>query len=199
MTEEAARADRHAVGTSFGIERAAPIICVPGRGERKAGRVLVSALSLYRVGRWCLRHHVPVIPHLLQALGQVLFAAVVPAEAQIGRDTALGYRGLGIVIHKRASIGENVMVGPGVTIGGGRTGQEEVPVIEDDVFIGTGAKILGPVRVGRGSVIGANAVVIRDVPERSVVAGVPGRIIRSDIDVREYGGLPRDVKTAKRS
>jgi serine O-acetyltransferase len=69
------------------------------------------------------------------------------------------------------------MISPCVTIGG-RSGKVEVPVIEDDVFIGSGAKILGDVRIGRGAQIGANAVVLQSVPAGAVVAGVPARIIR---------------------
>jgi serine O-acetyltransferase len=61
-----------------------------------------------------------------------------------------------------------------------------VPVIEDECFIGAGAKILGPVRIGTGSVIGANAVVIHDVPPHSVVVGVPARVIRKDIEIEDY-------------
>jgi serine O-acetyltransferase len=135
---------------------------------------------------------------MLQALTRIVFAAHVPAEAEIGAGTMLGYRGLGVVIHPRARIGSNVLVGPGVTIGG-RSRLPDLPIIGDDVFIGTGAKILGPVRVGNGAVIGANAVVISDVPPGSVVAGVPARVIRSDIDVRDYGDLPDDLRRKKRS
>jgi len=148
-------------------------------------------MLFYRAGHWLRRHHIPLLPHLLQGIGQVLFSAVVPPEAEIGRGTALGYRGLGIIIHGRAVIGSNVMIGPGVTIGG-RSGHHDVPIIGDDVFIGTGAKILGPLTVGNGSVIGANAVVTRDVPARTVVAGIPATVIRTDINVRDYGSLPSD-------
>jgi len=157
----------------------------------------MDGLELHRVGSWCHRHRVPVIPGLTQVLGRVLFASVVPAGAQIGRGTMLGYGGLGVVIHERSRIGENVMVSPGVTIGG-RSRQFEVPVIERDVFVGTGAKILGSVTVGEGSVIGANAVVISDVPPRSVVAGIPARVIATDVDVRRYADLPDDVRNRTR-
>jgi serine O-acetyltransferase len=68
------------------------------------------------------------------------------------------------------------MIGTQVTIGG-RSGLWDVPVIEDYVYIGTGAKVLGPIRVGRGATIGANAVVIHEVPPGAAVAGVPARIV----------------------
>jgi serine O-acetyltransferase len=126
----------------------------------------------------------------MQATCQVAFHCVLPPQATIGRDTQLGYRGLGVIIHKKAVVGANVLVGPGVTIGG-RSGHAGLPVIGDDVFIGTGAKILGPITIGGGSIIGANAVVISDVPPRSVAAGVPASIIRSEIDVEDLATLPR--------
>ena len=108
----------------------------------------------------------------------------------------LGYSGLGSVIHQRAVIGDNVMIGSHATIGG-RSHFEDVPVIDDDVFIGAGACVLGPVRVGRGAVIGANAVVIEDVPARSVVAGVPAKVIRTDVDSRDYGDLPDAIRARR--
>lgn len=153
---------------------------------------MLDAMTLYRTGRWCRLRGIPAFPRLMEALTFFLFSSVVPVSAEIGAGSRLGYRGIGVVIHARAVIGANVLVGPNVTIGG-RSGHQEVPVVGDDVFIGTGAKILGPIHVGSGSVIGANAVVIEDVPSRSVVAGVPARVIREDVDVNEYGGLPRSL------
>jgi serine O-acetyltransferase len=85
------------------------------------------------------------------------------------------------------------MIGPGVVLGG-RSGSQGVACVEDDCFIGAGAKVLGAVTVGRGSVIGANAVVIHDVPPRSVAAGVPARIIATGVDVNQYGDLPARAK-----
>jgi serine O-acetyltransferase len=99
----------------------------------------------------------------------------------IGEGSELGYGGIAVVIHDRAQIGRHVMISPCVTIGG-RSGISGVPIIEDEVFIGVGARILGDVTIGRGATIGANAVVLQSVPAGAVVAGVPARVIRVDKD-----------------
>lgn len=123
-------------------------------------------------------HHwrVPVLPKLCYAFNRIVFSAVVPPGVQMGEGVLLGYKGLGIIIHRRAVIGNNVLVGAHVTIGG-RGEFHDVPVIEDDVMIGTGAKILGPVRIGRGARIGANAVVVKDVPPGATATGIPARVL----------------------
>lgn len=133
-------------------------------------------LASYRLAHWARTHHVPWLPRLLYGLNRILFAVVLPPSARIGRDVVFGYSGLGIVIHARCEIGDRVHIGTNVTVGG-RGGEHAVPIIEHDVQIGSGAKILGPVLVGRGARIGANAVVIKDVPAGATVVGVPARII----------------------
>jgi serine O-acetyltransferase len=134
-------------------------------------------LKIHAVAHWLWKKRVPVIPTLLALFNRVVFASQIPASAQLGRGVRLNYSGLGTVIHKRAVIGDHVEIGPGVVIGG-RSEIWEVPVIEDFVQIGVGAKVLGPVRVGRGASIGANAVVLEDVPPGAVVGGIPARILR---------------------
>ena len=118
----------------------------------------------------------PVLPRLLCGINRVLFAMVLPASARVGRDVLFGYQGLGVVVHAHAVIGDRVVLATGVTIGGTGT-RQGVPVIEDDVYIGSGAKLLGPIRIGRGSRIGANAVVLIDVPAGAIAVGVPARVI----------------------
>ena len=130
---------------------------------------------------WRLSHrlhcwHIPLLPKLCYVLNRIVFATVVPPSVRIGRGVILGYQGLGIVIHRRAVIGDRVNVGANVTIGG-RGAYREVPVIEDDVLIGAGEKILGPVRVGKGARVGANAVVLHDVPPGATVVGIPARVV----------------------
>jgi serine O-acetyltransferase len=129
------------------------------------------------MSHWLWKRRVPLLPRLLSMINRIVFSAQVPAETQIGKGVRLNYSGLGTVLHARAVIGDRVEIGPGVVVGG-RSEIYEVPVIEDDVALGVGAKVLGPVRVGRGAVVGANAVVLDDVPAGAVVVGVPARVVR---------------------
>jgi len=134
-------------------------------------------LAIHALAHWLWRHHIPLLPKLLTLFNRVVFAAQVPAGTRIGKGVRLNYSGLGTVIHARCVIGDRVEIGPGVVIGG-RSKLYEVPVIEADVHIGVGAKVLGPVRVGRGAEIGANAVVLHDVPPGAVVVGIPARVLK---------------------
>jgi serine O-acetyltransferase len=107
--------------------------------------------------------------------------------AEVGKGTLLGHYGLGVVVGQAAKIGERVLIKQNVTIGiSGRLAEIGTPRIGDDVYIGTGAKILGPITIGSGSVIGANSVVTMDIPPNSLVVGIPGRISKSNINRAEY-------------
>jgi serine O-acetyltransferase len=138
-------------------------------------------IALYYCANWLHKNHIPLLPRAFQIILYMLCHAVVPYRTQIGPDCLLAHGGTGIVIHPQVRIGKNVLIGSQVTIGGTGHGSA-TPEIGDDVYIGAGAKILGPITVGANSVIGANAVVVRSVPSRCVVAGVPARIIREDVD-----------------
>lgn len=131
------------------------------------------------------RLNIPMLPRCLDYLNRLIFACWIPHSAVLGKNLILGYGALGIVIHDEAQIGDNVHIDQGVTIGGNAT-QFGAPQIGNHVYIGAGAKILGPISIGEGSVIGANAVVVRNVPPRSLVAGVPGRVLRNEIDIATF-------------
>jgi serine O-acetyltransferase len=138
-------------------------------------------IVLYYMANWCYKHKVPIIPCLLKLLLFFSCSASVHYATEIGQNCLLGHGGSGVVIHKQAKIGNRVLICQQVTIGGTGIGTS-MPVIGDDVYIGAGAKILGPVEVGSNCVIGANAVVVKSVPPGCVVAGVPARIIKQGID-----------------
>jgi serine O-acetyltransferase len=142
-------------------------------------------IALHRLAHASYRMRIPLLPMLCYALNRVLFGIVLPPQTQVGRRVKFAYLGLGTVVHRYAVIGDDVTVGSNVTIGG-RSGNSQLPVIEAGVFIGTGARVLGPVLIGKNAVIGANAVVLQDVPANAVAAGVPARVIRENIATGAY-------------
>lgn len=133
--------------------------------------------SWYSVARKCYLKHIPLVPQLIKVLIRILWGGVVPYQCQIGAGTVFAYQALGVVLRKRAVIGEGCRIQQNVTIGG-TSGKENVPVLGDRVQVGAGAMVLGPIHVGDDAVIGANAVVTKDIPANAVVAGVPAKIIR---------------------
>ncbi len=135
-------------------------------------------LKFFRFYSWLHRLKVPLLPKLCYLINRVVFAVVLPPSVKVGRDVTFAYQGLGVIVHARAVIGDKVYVGPQVIIGG-RSGIYEVPVIEDGALLGAGARILGPVRIGKGAQVAAAALVLKDVPDGVTVAGVPAAPIRS--------------------
>ncbi len=131
----------------------------------------------YRLANFLYRHHIPFIPKLIYYFQYILFNSSVPASCKIGKGTKFGYGGIGVVIHARAEIGDNCLIGQNTTIGG-RSGHYEVPKIGNNVEICAGARVLGPITIGNNAIIGANAVVIKNVPDKAVVAGVPAHILK---------------------
>ena len=142
-------------------------------------------IHFYRLNNWLYRHHVPLLPKFIWKLQYLLFNCSVPASCKIGGGTKFGYGGIAVVMHARTIVGKNCMIGQGVTIGG-KSGWYEVPVIGDNVIINAGAKVIGPVRIGDNVEIGANSVVVKDVPSNCVVAGIPARILRSNMTEEDW-------------
>jgi serine O-acetyltransferase len=133
--------------------------------------------TLYKCANGLHKMKVPVLPRIIFYIVRILFGGHVPYTATIGSGTSFGCGALGVVLHPHTVIGENCVIAQNVTIGG-RSMFREVPRLGNNVFVGTGAKILGPVKIGDKVKIGANAVVIRDVPSNSTVVGVPARIVK---------------------
>lgn len=150
---------------------------------------MLNPVTHYRLARWLYCHHIPLLPRIVERLSVLLLHCHIPFTVEAGEGLTVGHWGIAVVIHPRARLGRNVFVGHCVTIGG-RNRQEGVPRIEDNVYIGPGAQILGDIVVGEGSVIGANAVVVHSVPPHSVVVGVPARVIRENISVYDHTGWP---------
>src|SRR5205823_14401593 len=121
---------------------------------------------------------VPLIPRLLSNLTRVATGIEIHPAAKIGRDFFIDH-GTGVVIGETAEIGDRVTLAQGVTLGGtGFARGKRHPSVQDNVTIGSGAKLLGPITIGHGAKIGANSVVIHDVPAKSTVVGNPGHPVR---------------------
>ncbi len=142
------------------------------------GGMSKAVVSIYQLAFRLHCNGVPFLPLIInKVFVRLLFSCQIGMGAKIGEGTDLGYGGLGVVIHRLAIIGKGVSIGPGVVIGG-NYGREGAPVLEDNCMIATGAKVLGSVRIGAGAIIGANAVVLEDVPPGAVFVGVPARLLR---------------------
>jgi len=150
--------------------------------ERDFARRGFWALVIYRFGRWRygiqlrpLRMPFSFLYKVLQFVSEMLFGIEIPCETTIGRHFIIEHSGA-IVISGDAVFGNNCIIRQGVTVGLRHTGQRGSPIIGDRVDIGAGAKLLGSIRIGNDVAIGANAVVLCDVPDRSTAVGVPARI-----------------------
>jgi len=133
-------------------------------------------MRLYRLSRFLYLHKIPIIPKVISRTIRFLFSAEIPYTCTIGQNVQLKHGGLGIVLHDRAIIGDECVIYQHVTLAGidGKS-----PQIGKNVLIGVGAVILGGVIIGDNSKIGANAVVVHDVPENATVVGVPAKKIKT--------------------
>lgn len=140
---------------------------------------MINAYFFYRISHKLFNWKIPLIPSLIKLFCFLIYNSSIPFQCKIGKGTKFAYGGIGVVLHKRTVIGNNCVIGTNVTIGG-KSGHYEVPTIGDNVYIATGAKILGPIKIGNNVTIGANAVVINEVPDNVIVAGVPAKIIKKE-------------------
>jgi serine O-acetyltransferase len=135
------------------------------------------ALWGYRVNHWLWNHRFFLLARWFSQIARLLTGIEIHPAAQIGRRLFIDH-GMGVVIGQTAIVGDDVTLYQGVTLGGtGKETGKRHPTLEDNVVVGSGAKILGNIVVGRNCRIGAGSVVLRNVPENSTVVGVPGHII----------------------
>ena len=143
------------------------IFCYPG----------LHAVWFYRVAHWFWTHELYFFGRFTSHLGRFLTGIEIHPGAQIGEKFFIDH-GMGVVIGETAEIGENVTLYHGVTLGGVTWDKvKRHPTVDDNVVIGAGAKVLGPFTVGKGSKIGSNSVVVKEVPQNSSVVGIPGRVV----------------------
>jgi serine O-acetyltransferase len=156
------------------------------------------AVLLHRVAHFFWEIGLPFVPRYISHIARQITGIEIHPGAEIGKDFFIDH-GSGVVIGETTEIGDNVTIYSNVTLGGTSLEQKKRhPTIGNNVVIGTGAKILGPIKIGNNVKIGANSVVTKDVPNNSVVVGVPGRVVSRNgkkiprIDL-EHGDLPDPV------
>jgi serine O-acetyltransferase len=159
------------------------ILCYPGFHAVLLHR---AAHRLYRGGWFTLAR-------MVSQLSRSLTGIEIHPGARIGRRFFIDH-GMGVVIGETSEIGDDVLLYQGVTLGGtGKDTGKRHPTIGNGVVIGTGASILGNIRIGDQVKVGAGSVVVRAVPDRSTVVGVPGRVVggvETDLSSLEHGKLP---------
>ena len=136
----------------------------------------IHVLIFYRIANRLYRFKLFFLARLISQLGRFFTGIEIHPGAKIGKGLFIDH-GMGVVIGEPAEIGDNVTIYHGVTLGG--TGKEKGkrhPTVGNNVIIGCGAKVLGPINIGDEAKIGANAVVLKDVPQGKTVVGIPGVI-----------------------
>lgn len=146
------------------------------------------AIFFHRFAHWLWEKRMKLIGRCLSHLSRFATGIEIHPGANIGNSFFIDH-GMGVVIGETSQIGDNVTLYHGVTLGGTSfTRGKRHPTIENNVTIGAGAKILGPLTIGQNSKIGANSVVIKDVPPNSTVVGIPGKIVSKE-EFPVYSGL----------
>jgi serine O-acetyltransferase len=163
------------------------IFCYPG----------LHAVWFYRVAHWFWTHNCYFVGRFISHLGRFFTGVEIHPGARIGKKFFIDH-GMGVVIGETAEIGDNVTLYHGVTLGGVTWDKvKRHPTLDDNVVIGSGAKILGPFTVGKGAKVGSNSVVVKEVPPSATVVGIPGRVVMQEEKVAddarldlEHGKLP---------
>lgn len=148
----------------------------------------VHALIFHRVSHWLYRHRLFFLARLNSQLARHFTGIEIHPGAKIGRRFVIDH-GMGIVIGETAEIGDDVLLYHGVTLGGtGKDQGKRHPTIGNCVMISSGAKVLGPFKVGDGARIAANAVVLSEIPPEATAVGVPARVVRIAGERVNYAG-----------
>jgi serine O-acetyltransferase len=148
------------------------LLCYPG----------LHAVIFHRVAHWFYRHRLYVLARLISQGARLFTGIEIHPGAKIGKRLFIDH-GLGVVIGETAEIGDDVLLYQGVTLGGtGNQRGKRHPTLGDRVVIGTGAAVLGDIKLGDDVKVGAGSVVVHSVPEGSTVVGIPGRVVKARAD-----------------
>jgi serine O-acetyltransferase len=181
------RAIREQIDTIFREDPAAKsvieiFLCYPG----------FHAILAHRLAHRLYTWRVPLLPRFISQVSRFFTGIEIHPGATIGRRFFIDH-GMGVVIGETTQIGDDVLLYQGVTLGGtGNESGKRHPTLGNHVVVGTGAKVLGNIRIGNHVRIGAGSVVVHPVPDNSTVVGVPGRLVRlrDENGVLEHGKLP---------
>ena len=155
----------------------------------------IHALIAYRISHFLYEHKLFFLARLCSQISRFFTGIEIHPGAKIGKGLFIDH-GMGVVIGETAEIGDNVTIYHGLTLGGtGKDKGKRHPTIGNNVVIGTGAKVLGPIFVGDGAKIGANSVVLKNVPSSATAVGTAAKNIirRSDIEVIELEGKKQKI------
>lgn len=146
------------------------LLCYPG----------FHAILMHRVAHFLWNRNLKLIARIISHISRFLTGIEIHPGAKIGKGFFIDH-GMGVVIGETAEIGDNVTLYHQVTLGGVSLKKEKRhPTLRNNVVVGAGAKILGPFTVGENSKIGANSVVVKEVPPNSTVVGIPGKVVKKE-------------------
>lgn len=156
----------------------------------------IHALISYRIAHFLYKHKMFFLARFISQIARFSTGIEIHPGATIGKGLFIDH-GMGVVIGETAEIGDDVLLYHGVTLGGtGKDKGKRHPTVGNNVVIGTGAKVLGPINIGNNAKIGANSVVLRDVPEGATAVGIPAiNISKSRVVIAEV----KDLKGRKRN
>lgn len=160
----------------------------------------IHALIAYRIAHYFYNKKLFFIARLISQISRFFTGIEIHPGAKIGRGLVIDH-GMGVVIGETAEIGDDVLLYHGVTLGGtGKDKGKRHPTLGNNVVIGAGAKVLGPIYIGSNSKIGANSVVLKDVPDGATAVGIPAKNIikvkeeKSEIiEIKDYRGIKKEI------
>ena len=159
------------------------VLCYPG----------FQALVLHRISHKLWNYKLPLIPRVLSQLTRNITGIEIHPGAKIGRGVFIDH-GMGVVIGETSEIGDRCLLYQGVTLGGtGKDSGKRHPTLQENVVVGAGAKVLGAIKIGSNTRIGAGSVVVKNVEKNSTVVGIPGRVVHQsgvNINPLAHSALP---------
>jgi len=157
----------------------------------------IHAVVIYKIAHFLYNHKIFFLARSISQTARFFTGIEIHPGAKIGKGLFIDH-GTGVVIGETTEIGDNVTLYQGVTLGGtGKDTGKRHPTLGNDVIVGAGAKILGPIKIGAGSKIGANAVVLKDVLAKATAVGIPARVIFVNeltiIEIKDYAGNTKRI------